>query len=106
MVNLAQLLRKAKNVEDRARILKKELSPKKNDIEKFNNGLILDINEHEGLKIGDKVMYINGFGKYVEGYISHFFTRDSQTITPAIIPIDGFGYSTHNGKGLPQKLLE
>jgi hypothetical protein len=130
MADIAQLLSEAQTVEERAIILREELAGKRESVERLNGGLILDIEEYEGLQIGDKVGYTDVLGKSRDGYISHFFTRkqqdvlplrmvalhqhlvgveeksydSQQQIIPIIIPIDGFGYSSHHRGGLPKKI--
>ena len=118
MLDFAQLLEAAQTVEDKARILKYEISRRKNDVEKLNGGLVLNIEEYGGLRIGDKVRYTNALGQSSVGYLSHFFQRtqdlaqtggrpfkrDEQKIIPVIVPVGSSGYSTHNGQGLPERL--
>ena len=131
MLELAQALQEARTVEGRARILKDELSGREGNIGRRNGGLVLEIDEHKGLRVGDGVRYVDALGNPADGYLSHFFSRlqdtsasqlatlcashlataekrpygnREQPIIPVIVPVSGSGYSTHRGHGLPQKL--
>lgn len=126
MADLAQMLREAPCFEDRKHILHDDISSKKESFQEENKGLVLDIEEHLGLKVGDKVKYTNNQGQERTGYLSHFFMRmftiygdvyfmastDGPTldtdkgILPVIFDSQGIGYSFHHGKALPQRLDE
>lgn len=109
---------------DRRRILKEALESIREDIERLNGGIVLDLEEMEGIKIADLVEYTNALGTRTRGYVSHFFARTQNTIGfafaesltsftaqkdervyqssrgdifPVIIPVGSDGYSTAHG---------
>ncbi|MFC1648425.1 hypothetical protein ACFL1B_03110 [Nanoarchaeota archaeon] len=136
MENFAQSLLTAKSVEERADILSREIAEEKEGVEKWNGGSVLEIQEHEGLHVGDLVSYRNALGQPAKGYVSHFFVQTQETsgeqlakmcqwmlrdagklessdiehskegIVPVVVPLGSSSYSKHHGPGMPVKIDE
>jgi len=129
MTDLAQMLREAPSFEYRRNLLHEDISQKKEVFQHNNRGLVLDIEEHFGIKVGDKVRYVHHSGQERTGYLSHFFMKvfavsepiisdgpyfmmgqDGPTlnidegIRPVMFDSEGKGYSMHHGKGQPQRV--
>lgn len=127
MDNLIKRLESIESREQRAKLLKANISKKKKELEQLNNVTILDIDTLEGLSIGDKVVYRDVWDNACEGYVNYFASGSggiqptlgfmyikamtiganidlhNERAFPVILNCIG-GLATHHRYGLPEKV--